>query len=85
MALSSPFARVVCLVALCGVLGSACADTHYEDALNPRVVTHSQNVFAVDPATKARTLREAGAAFAAISKARDVPADLEQKYARIFP
>ena len=42
-------------------------------------------MFAVDPATKARTLREAGQTFAAISKARDVPADLERKYARIFP
>ncbi len=42
-------------------------------------------MFAVDPRTKARTLRESGRAFAAISKARDVPADLEQKYARIFP
>ena len=41
-------------------------------------------LFAVEPTTKARAMRDAGVVFAAMSKARDVPADLEAKYAKHF-
>jgi beta-glucosidase len=40
-------------------------------------------LYAVDT-QKARAMRDAGVAFAAMSKARDVPADLEAKYATFF-
>lgn len=40
----------MCVAALVGVLASACADARYDDALNPRRTTHSEQVFAVDPA-----------------------------------
>jgi beta-glucosidase len=42
-------------------------------------------LYAVDPATKARTIREAGEAYRAIVRARDVPSALEDKYANVFP
>ena len=42
-------------------------------------------LYAVDPTTKARTERSAGAAFTTMSNARDVPADLSAKYASFFP
>ncbi len=42
-------------------------------------------LYAVDTSTKARRLREAGDVYAQMSKARDVPADLETKYASFFP
>jgi beta-galactosidase len=42
-------------------------------------------LYAVDTTTKARAMREAGAAYAAIVKSRDVSAALEQKYAAFFP
>ena len=41
-------------------------------------------LYAVEPTTKARAMRRSGIAFAAMSKARDVPADLEAKYAAQF-
>jgi beta-glucosidase/6-phospho-beta-glucosidase/beta-galactosidase len=41
-------------------------------------------LYAVDPITKSRTIRESGAAFAAMSKARDVPAALDARYASYF-
>jgi hypothetical protein len=41
-------------------------------------------LYAVDAANKARAMRDAGVVSAAMSKARDVPADLEAKYARYF-
>jgi beta-glucosidase/6-phospho-beta-glucosidase/beta-galactosidase len=41
-------------------------------------------LFAVDSTTKARAMRDAGVAYAAMSKARDVPADLEATYANVF-
>ncbi|HSO37018.1 MAG TPA: family 1 glycosylhydrolase [Labilithrix sp.] len=41
-------------------------------------------LYAVDTTTKARAMRDAGVAYAAMSKARDVPADLEAKYATYF-
>jgi beta-glucosidase len=40
-------------------------------------------LYAVD-ATKARSMRDSGVAYAAMSKARDVPASLEAKYASYF-
>ncbi|MBX3227030.1 MAG: glycoside hydrolase family 1 protein [Labilithrix sp.] len=42
-------------------------------------------LYAVDPRTKARTQRPAAAALGEMSRARDVPAALEQKYASFFP
>lgn len=41
-------------------------------------------LYAVDPTTKARAMRDSGAVYAAISKARDVPASLEATYAKYF-
>lgn len=41
-------------------------------------------LYAVDAANKARAMRDAGVVYAAMSKARDVPADLEAKYAKYF-
>lgn len=41
-------------------------------------------LYAVDPTNKARAMRDAGVVYAAMSKARDVPADLEAKYAKYF-
>ena len=41
-------------------------------------------LYAVDPSTKVRTMRESGAVLARMSKAHDVPADLEAKYASYF-
>ncbi len=41
-------------------------------------------LYAVEPSTKARAMRDAGVAYAAMSKARDVPAALEAKYAKHF-
>lgn len=41
-------------------------------------------LYQVDPTTKARALRDAGVEYAAMSKSRDVPAALEQKYASYF-
>jgi len=41
-------------------------------------------LYQVDPTTKARALRDAGEAYATMSKTRDVPAALEQKYADYF-
>jgi beta-galactosidase len=42
-------------------------------------------LYQVHPQTKARAMRDAGEAFAAISKARDVPDALVQSYAGAFP
>jgi beta-galactosidase len=42
-------------------------------------------LYAVDPTTKARVMRDSGGVYAAMSKARDVPADLEATYASYFP
>ena len=42
-------------------------------------------LYAVEPKTKARAMRRSGIAFATMSKARDVPADLEAAYATQFP
>ena len=42
-------------------------------------------LYQVDPTTKARALRDAGVEYAAISKSRDIPAALAQKYAGAFP
>ncbi len=42
-------------------------------------------LYAVDTSTKARRLREAGDVYAQMSKARDVPSELETKYASYFP
>ena len=42
-------------------------------------------LYAVDPATKARTQRSAALAFATMATARDVPADLVAKYGSFFP
>lgn len=41
-------------------------------------------LYAVDPVTKARTVREAGRVFGTIAKTRDLPASLEQAYAGAF-
>lgn len=41
-------------------------------------------LYAVDPSTKARSLRESGRAFAEIAKARDIPPALSAKYAGVF-
>lgn len=41
-------------------------------------------LYAVHPDTKDRAMRDAGAAFARMAKARDVPADLESQYASYF-
>ncbi len=41
-------------------------------------------LYAVDPTTKDRALRDSGAAFARMAKSRDVPADLEAQYASYF-
>ena len=41
-------------------------------------------LYAVDPTSKARAMRDSGVVFAAMSKARDVPADLEATYASYF-
>ena len=42
-------------------------------------------LYAVDPATKERRLREAGRAFAEAARARDVTPALEARYQRLFP
>jgi beta-glucosidase/6-phospho-beta-glucosidase/beta-galactosidase len=41
-------------------------------------------LYAVDATDKARAMRDAGVAYAAMSKARDVPAALEAQYAKYF-
>jgi len=41
-------------------------------------------LYAVDATSKARAMRDAGVAYAEMSKARDVPAALESKYAKYF-
>ena len=41
-------------------------------------------LYAVDATSKARAMRDAGVAYAEMSKARDVPAALEAKYAKYF-
>jgi beta-galactosidase len=41
-------------------------------------------LYAVDPTTKARVLRDGGVAYAAMSKTRDVPASLEAQYASYY-
>jgi len=42
-------------------------------------------LYAVDATSKARAMRDAGVAYARMSKERDVPADLEATYATYFP
>jgi beta-galactosidase len=41
-------------------------------------------LYAVDPTTKARAMRDSGVVYAAITKARDVPPALEASYAKYF-
>ena len=41
-------------------------------------------MYAVDPNTKARTIRPAGRAFAQIAKKGSVPAELEAQYSKYF-
>lgn len=41
-------------------------------------------LYAVDATSKARAMRDAGVAYAEMSKTRDVPAALESKYAKYF-
>jgi len=42
-------------------------------------------LYAVDPTSKARAMRDAGVVYARMSKERDVPADIEAQYAKYFP
>jgi beta-glucosidase len=41
-------------------------------------------LYAVDPTTKARTIREAGAAYADIASTRTITPEQEQRYATFF-
>jgi hypothetical protein len=41
-------------------------------------------LYDVHPDTKARAMRDSGAAFARMAKSRDIPADLESAYASQF-
>jgi beta-glucosidase/6-phospho-beta-glucosidase/beta-galactosidase len=47
-------------------------------------MTMKFGLYAVDPTTKARVLRDGGVAYAAMSKTRDVPASLEARYASYY-